>query len=319
MTPLVGLLGALLLLAGGVALVWSGLRARSRGGLESLQAVLDDGPEEHGSSIGALAVAWSRLTRVTDRAGRGSGSFDWLATALERTGWPLRPAEAALGVAGAALVAALLGGTVLGLPGFMFGGLVGGVTPLLVLKRSAGRVAVKADRQLPDVLGSLASSMRSGHSLKQGLEVVVDNTPDPLGREFGRVLAETKVGRTFDEALEAMAERVGSNDLRWTVRAMVIQARTGGRLADILEVLSEFMRDREEVRREVKALTADGRISALVLGLLPFGVAGALLALNPDYLTPLFVEPLGWIMLAGGALLMGLAMVWIRKIIQVEV
>lgn len=319
MTPLVGILGALLLLIGGVALVWSGLRARSRGGLERLRIVLDEGPAAHESSVGPLAVAWSRLTRVTDRAGRGSGFFDWLATALERTGWPWRPAEAALGVAGMASVGALVGAVMLGGVGFLLGAALGGAVPLLVLKRAAGKVAVKADAQLPDALGSLASSMRSGHSLKQGLEAVVDNTPDPLGRELGRVLAETKVGRTFDEALEAMAERVGSNDLRWTVRAMIIQSRTGGRLADILEVLSEFMRDREEVRREVRALTADGRISALVLGALPFLVAGALLVMNPDYVMPLFTEPLGWMMLAGGGVLMGFAMLWIRKIIQVEV
>lgn len=319
MTTLVGVLGALLLLVGGVALVWSALRARSRGGLERLRAVLDDGPEAHDSSVSSLAVAWSRLTRVTDRAGQGSGFFDWLGAALERTGWPLRPAEAALGAAGVAVAAGLVGGVVLGLGGFVLGVLVGGAVPLFVLKRAAGKVAEKADRQLPDVLGSLSSSMRSGHSLRQGIEAVIDNTSDPLGRELSRVLAETKVGRSFDEALEAMAERVGSNDLRWTVRAMIIQSRTGGRLADILEVLSEFMRDREEVRREVKALTADGRISALVLGVLPFGVVGALLMFNPDYLLPMTREPLGLLMLGGALVLMGLAMVWIRKLVQVEV
>lgn len=319
MTPVVGILGALLLLGGGAALVWSGVQARSRGGVERLRAVLDDGPRGDESSVASLAVFWSRMTRVTDRAGRGTGFFTWLGTALERTGWALRPAEAALGVAGVAVVVGLLGMAMGGLLGFLLGAATGAVAPLLVLRRAEGKVAVKADRQLPDVLGSLASSMRSGHSLNQGMEAVVDHAPDPLGREFGRVLAETKVGRSFDDALEAMAERIGSNDLRWTVRAMIIQSRTGGRLADILEVLSEFMRDREEVRREVKALTADGRMSALVLGALPFLVAGALMLLNPTYLGPLFTEPLGWMMLAGGGVVMALAMMWIRKIIQVEV
>lgn len=324
MTAALGVLGALLLLGGGGALIWAGRRQASANSVERLRAVIDaprDAQKDKGTddSVGALATLWSQLGRVADKAGRGSNTFTWLGDKLERAGWPLRPGEAAVGVAGLAVAGALLGGAAAGPGGAVLLALLAGGGPIFWLKRTAAKVSVKADRQLPELLGSLAASMRSGHSLTQGLEAVADQTGPPLGREFQRVLAETQMGRGLDGALEAMAERVDSNDLRWTVRAMVIQSRTGGRLADILEVLSEFMRDREEVRREIKALTAEGRISALILGGLPFFVAGALLFLSPDYLNPLFAEPMGWAMLAGAGVLMGFAMMWIRKIIQIEV
>lgn len=320
MSPLLGILAAALLLGGGATLVVFGLRQSRRTGVDRLRAAIDENIDSSSREVSVLAQAWTAMTAATERVGRGGSVLAWLGAALERAGWPLRPAEFGVGVVGAVIVAGLLSAVLLGtaVAGIFFA-LVAGIVPVLVLKRQARRVAEKVDRQLPDVLGQMASSLRSGHSLTQAIEVVGEQASAPLGPQFNRVIAETRVGRGLDDALLAMAERAGSTDLRWSVRAMLIQARTGGKLSDVLEVLAEFMRDREEVRREVRALTADGRISAWVLGLLPFFVAGALLIMSPDYLTPLFTEALGLVMLAVAAVLMTIGMLWIRKVIQVEV
>lgn len=320
MSPLVGIIGAALLVGGGVLLVVLGLRQAQRTGVNRLRAAIDEGIPGDSREVSVLAQAWTAMTAATERAGKGGSVLTWLGTALERAGWPLRPAEFGIAVAGATVLAALAASVALGgIAAGLLAGLVVAVVPVLVLQRQARVLGEKADRQLPDVLGQLASSLRSGHSLNQALEAASEQADAPLGPQFARVIAETRVGRSLEEALAAMAERVGSNDLRWTVRAMMIQARTGGKLSDVLEVLAEFMRDREEVRREVRALTADGRMSAWILGLLPFVILGMLLVSSRDYLTPLVTEPLGFVMIAVAAVLMVLGMVWIRKIVRVEV
>ena len=116
-----------------------------------------------------------------------------------------------------------------------------------------------------------------------------------------------------------MGERVGSTDLRWAVRAMLIQRRTGGKLAEILDVLTEFMHDRMEIRREVRALTAEGKISAIILMALPFVVLAGVLSTNATYLQPMLTNPLGRVMIIGALGSMGLAWFLIRGIIKVEV
>lgn len=320
MSPLVGIVGAALLAGGGLALVVFGWRQSRRTGVDRLRAAIDADIDATSPEISALAQAWTAMTAATERAGKGGSVLVWLGGALERAGWPLRPSEFGIGVAAAAgvvgiLVAGILGNVAVGI----LAGMAVGIVPVLVLGRQASILGRKADRQLPDVLGQLAASLRSGHSLNQAIEAAGDQTAAPLGPQMARVVAETQVGRSLEDALAAMAERVGSTDLRWSVRAMMIQSRTGGKLSDVLEVLAEFMRDREEVRREVQALTADGRMSAWILGLLPFFVLGALLVVSREYLTPLVTDPMGFVMIGAAAVLMAVGMLWIRKIIRVEV
>lgn len=320
MSMLIGIVGAVLLVGGGVLLVGFGLRQSQRTGVDRLRAAIDAEVASDSRELSVLAQAWAAMTAATERAGKGGSVLAWLGTALERAGWPLRPAEFGVAVAGATILAALVGSVALGgIAAGLLTGLVVAVVPVVVLRRQARVLSEKADSQLPDVLGQLAASLRSGHSLNQAIEAASEQVAAPLGPQFARVIAETRVGRSLDDALLAMAERVGSNDLRWTVRAMMIQARTGGRLSDVLDVLAEFMRDREEVRREVRALTADGRMSAWILGLLPFFILGALLLTSRDYLTPLVTEPLGFVMIGVAVVLMAVGMVWIRKIVRVEV
>lgn len=319
MSPMVGLFAAVLLAGAGVVLVVAGQRATARTGVKRLRAVLDDAPADERERSN-LAAAWTQLTRATDRAGRRSDAFAWLGGVLERGDVALRPGEAAVGAGALAVSGAVLGGLLAGgLGGAVGGGLVFVLAPLMWLVRRANKVSAKVDRQLPDVLGALASSLRSGHSLLQAVEAASERTSAPLGPQLARVVHEMRLGRSMEDALTSMADRMGSTDLRWTVRAMIIQSRTGGRLADILDTLAEFMRDREEVRREVRALTADGRLSAWILSLLPVGVTGALLVMSPDYLAPLVNEAAGLAMIAGAVVLMVAAIVWIRRVVRVEV
>lgn len=314
----VGLLGAALLLGGGLALLLTQRREMPERGVERLRALLEAG-EVPKTERSALAAAWTEVTRAIERAGSRSAWSQWAESQLERAGWPLRVGEFVVLVAGSGAAAGLLLAATAGPAGALLGVLFGASVPLVLLQRQGRRTGERADGQLPDLLGRLAASLRAGHSLDHALEYVAERAPAPLGPEFARVLAETRLGRPFDEALAAMAERVGSVDLRWSVRAILVQRRTGGHLADILDVLADFMREREEVRREVRALTADGRMSAAVLIGLPFAVAGALLVVSPGYLAPLVTEPLGLVMSIGAGLLMTVATLWIRRTVRVEV
>ena len=127
----------------------------------------------------------------------------------------------------------------------------------------------------------MASSLRAGHSFLQSLDTVAKEIAQPAAAEFQRVVAEIRLGRPAEDALEALAERVGSPDFKWAVLAVNIQREVGGNLAEILDTVADTLRERAMLRRQIKVLTAEGRLSAWVLGLLPFGIALYMFAVNP--------------------------------------
>lgn len=316
-TSLIAIIGAGLLLTGGLVLLYLAWQNRRARGVERLRRVL---VEDHDEPVDpSLAATWSALVRAAEDLGSGSGLYATLGEKLTRAGWVLNPTEFLLLLGGLAVGAGFLGWTLNGLLVALMFALAAPIATYLLLSGQADRYATRCDAQLPEALGQMGSAMRSGHSLQQALEGVAEHGPQPLAGEVARVLADTRVGRPLDEALVSMAERVGSTDLRWAVRAMLIQRRTGGKLADILDVLAEFMRERMEVRREVKALTAEGRISAIILMGLPFVVLGGVMATNPGYLQPMLVNPLGRVMILAALGSMGVAWFLIRGIIKVEV
>lgn len=315
--PAIGVLGAALLLVGGLVLLTLAAQARRRKGVERLRRVLLEDAVDHEDP--SLAATWSALVRSAEQLGSGSGLYDTLATRLGRAGWALGPTEFLLLLGGLMAVGGFVGWRLNGVVVAACLAVAGPIAAWLLLSGRADRYSARCDEVLPDVLGQMGSAMRAGHSLQQAMEGVAAHGPQPLAAELGRVLSDTTVGVPLDEAMVALGERVGSLDLRWAVRAMLIQRRTGGRLADILDVLAEFMRDRMEVRREVRALTAEGKISAVILMALPFVVLAGVVVTNPAYLEPLLVNPLGRILIAGAMLGMGLAWFLIRGIIKVEV
>ncbi|PWU62165.1 hypothetical protein DLE60_01890 [Micromonospora globispora] len=218
-------------------------------------------------------------------------------------------------VAGAVLLG-LLGGVV----GVLLGAALGWLGPGLHrrLRKSRRRQAF-AD-QLPDALQLIVGSLRSGFSLAQAIDAVVqDSPPGPLTAELGRAMAEVRLGSNLDDALQRVAGRVENEDLAWAVMAIRIQRDTGGNLAEVLETTVETLRERDRLRRHVRALSAEGRLSAYVLIAMPIVMAIWMLLTRREYLSPLWTTPIGLTMLIGAALLMVIGIFWMARWIKVEV
>ena len=239
---------------------------------------------------------------------------------LEQANLPLRPAEALFFYAAAVAligVVALTGAPSLAV-GVIFTALVAAI-PIIVVRTLRKRRLKAFEAQLPDTLNLLAGSLRAGYSFLQGLEAVVRETSDPMGRELRRVLAEARLGRPLDDALADVAVRMESRDFDWSVLAIRIQREVGGNLAELLQTVAETMVQRSRLRGEVKALTAEGRISGIIMGLLPVGLGLFMFTASPTYIDDLFGSFLGWTMVIGSAVMAAAGFAWIQKIIKIEV
>jgi len=215
------------------------------------------------------------------------------------------------------LVGLLLGG---GNPviGFFFV-VVGLFAPWIYLgiRRSRRRKAFNSG--LPDTLQLMSGSLAAGLSLAQSIDTIVREGAEPIASEFRRVLVETRLGVSLEDALEGVAERFDSKDFEWVVMAIKIQRQVGGNLAELLDTVAATMREREYVRRQVAALAAEGKLSAWVLGGLPPLFMVYLLLTNYDYVIVMFQKPLGWAMLAGAATILGVGVFWMSRLVKVEV
>jgi tight adherence protein B len=178
--------------------------------------------------------------------------------------------------------------------------------------------AQKLQEQLPDALSLMSASVEGGQTFQRAIDMYRHDARAPLSEELGRVMSEVAVGSDLVVALENMAERCGVEDLKWAVEAVRIQQSTGGRLGPILHTLSAFMRTRQEVRREVQSLSAEGRISGYVLFAIPFFVAAVIELKDPGYLQPM-LHGIGLVVLlgAGGLMLLGFGIV--RRLVKIEV
>ena len=260
-----------------------------------------------------------RAVDATGRIARERGVLDLLEKRLEQADLPLRPAEALFFYLAATAIALVIGLLLGGLMGMaMFGALVG-LLPLAMLIFLAGRRRRKFASQLPDTLQLLAGSLRAGYSLLQGVDAVAQEVDDPMGSELRRVLAEARLGRPLEEALEDAAERMGSADFSWAVMAVRIQREVGGNLAELLDTVSETMISRERLRRDVRALTAEGRVSAIVLGILPVAMGFLMYTLNPNYIGKLFDTTMGQVMSIGSGLLALIGFYWMKKTVEIEI
>jgi tight adherence protein B len=151
------------------------------------------------------------------------------------------------------------------------------------------------------------------------MDAVIRQENQPAAGEFSRALAEARIGVDLDSALEAVAIRMGSDDLRWTVMAMRIQQGVGGNLAEVLLTIADTIRERAYLRRQVSALSAEGRLSAYILVALPLVVATWLFISSPDYMRPLYTTPMGEVMLAIAAVMLAVGAFWMHRTIRVEV
>ncbi|MBM6405983.1 type II secretion system F family protein [Phycicoccus sp. CSK15P-2] len=211
--------------------------------------------------------------------------------------------------------------------GFLFGGvwvllvgaLVGFILPPFALRFMAKRRGRKFEEVLPDVMMLVATSLASGFSLLQALDSVAKDAPEPASKEFSRALAEARIGADVSDALDSMAVRMDSRNMHWTTMAIRIQREVGGNLAETLRTTAGTLREREMLRRQVRALSAEGRLSAYVLVALPIGLFLFSLKANYEYVSLLWTTTLGIGMSVAGIVSMTIGIFWMRKVVTIEV
>jgi tight adherence protein B len=191
--------------------------------------------------------------------------------------------------------------------------------PLLYIVGKRHKRMRKIEQQLPDVLDLISRALKAGHALPSGLQMAGDETPDPIGREFRIVHDEVNYGVAVPTALMNLATRVPSTDMRYFVIAVLIQRETGGNLTELLGGISALIRERLKLLGKVRVLSAEGRMSAWILGLLPFVVGGVINLINPQFMSVLWTDPMGLKMIYAALVMMSLGALWMRKIIQIRV
>ncbi|HQR27742.1 MAG TPA: type II secretion system F family protein [Nocardioides sp.] len=276
---------------------------------------VDDSPNERDAVVAQAKKAATQMLK------RNKSLEARIASRLEGAGSELKPAEWLLLHTSILLTAGLLGMLIGGgalLVGLLFaaGGLF---LPWAWLGFRKGRRLKAFNASLPDTLQLLAGSLQAGLSLQQSVDTIVREGNEPISSEFKRVLVETRLGVSLEDALEGITERFESKDFAWIVMAIKIQRQVGGNLAELLNTVAATIREREYMRRQVAALAAEGKMSAYVIGGLPPAFLIYLLMVNRDYVMPMFTDPKGWLMLAGGALLLGVGIFWMSRLVKVEV
>ncbi|HWB89362.1 MAG TPA: type II secretion system F family protein [Acidimicrobiia bacterium] len=274
--------------------------------------------EERGSFLARIPLL-NRFTEAAEEEVKKRGLLSGVNATLEQANIPMSPGEAILGMFG---LAAVIGILVAIFSGLVTGAVVFGILMLLfifLIRFAGAREKRKFENQLPDTLTLMSTSLRAGYSLLQATEAVSAEAPDPTAREFGRAIAEARLGRTVTDALVGVVDRTQSKDFEWAVMAIEIQREVGGNLAEVLQTVGDTMRARNRLKGEIKALTAEGRISAIVLGALPFLLFGFLWFSNRDYLQPLIENVFGQIAIGVGILLMAGGLFWLKKIVDIEI
>ena len=237
---------------------------------------------------------------------------------LEQADLPIRPAEAIFLYLVAVVVIGVLGLLANFLVAIVLAAVVA-VVPWFVLNYLAKRRTTAFTSQLPDMLQLLATTLRSGFSILQGLETVSRQLPEPIGEEMRQVVTESRLGRPLVQALDEVAQRLHSDDFDWVVTAIAIQREVGGNLAELLDIVAATMQERERLRREVQTLTAEGRIGAIIISILPVAIGLFVYAVNPSYIQPLWHSVAGKIALFGSIGLAVAGIAWLRKIVQIEI
>jgi len=285
----------------------------------SAQEVEEFDPLSHEDPSLAETAVVKRMVGLTGRLAERAGLLTRTEDALEQADLPLRPAEA-LFLYSAALFAIGLFGILLAPIGLaLVLVVVAAVVPILWLQRRRAKRLRNFQMQLPDTLNLLSGSMRAGFSFAQGLESVANEATEPTRRELQRVFTESRLGRPVEDALEDSAERMKSVDMMWAVMAIRIQREVGGNLAELLDTVADTMTQRERIRLEIKALTAEGRFSGYVLGIFPIAFAGVLYVSQPAYIGTLFENTYGIMACVGALVMMFFGYIWLRKILQIEV
>lgn len=276
--------------------------------------------QEQTTVLGTSTVARSAVG-MAERVVRSRDLETVLGGRLEAAGLPLRSSEWVLIHLAATLLLGflllLLGGG--SLVAALVGIGIGVIGPFLWLSIKKSRRQAAFLAQLPDTLTLMSGSMSAGLSLAQAADTVVREGQPPISGEFNRALIEHRLGVPIEDGLDGIAERMASKDLAWVVMAVRIQRQVGGNLAELFQTISATLREREQLARQVRVLSAEGRLSAWILGSLPVLLLLYLLLTRPDYLAVMLYDPLGWLLIAVGAVGMVIGIFALRKVVQVEV
>ena len=190
--------------------------------------------------------------------------------------------------------------------------------PRLLVNRSRRKRREAFAAQLDGTLQLLAGSLRAGYGLLQAVNNIAAEAAAPTGQEFGRIVVETRLGRDLVESLTVLAQRMDSPDFRWVTQAIEIQRSVGGDLSQILDTVGQTIRERNQIRRQISALSAEGRISSYILIAIPFFLAVFILVMAPEFIAPLWTTTSGLVAIAVGAVLMLVGIAWIRRLVRLR-
>ena len=307
------LLVGLAIASGGAA----GTKMRSR--LEDV--VSGEGPAPEMTAVEALRKTISPLTII-----RGFLSGEWLGKVendLRMADSQLKPVDlltirVAFAGLGFAMPFLFIGG-VIGLLGAVAAAGVAFQLPQMWIKHRIVARSKKLEEQLPEALTMISNSLKAGFGLLQSLSLTADQLAHPVSTELAQTVYETNVGSSMDEAFIALNERCNSYDLDLVVTAILVQRTSGGNLGEILENVAATMRERVRIRAEITTLTAQQMLTGVVIGMMPIGVGLLFLLVSPDYITPLFTETIGKMMLATAVVLETVGIMVIRRILAIEV
>lgn len=263
-----------------------------------------------------LGRAADAASRMASRAlGNRRGALE---DALEQAGIKSRPQDFLVLVASGMVALFALGLLVWGPAQGLLLLLLGPLAGWLVVRVATNRRRKRFALQLDETLSILSGSLRAGYSLPQAAATVATEAEAPTSEEFARVINEARVGRPFVAALEDAARRMRNDDFGWIVQAIAINREVGGNLADVLEGVGHTIRERTQLKRQVDALAAEGRFSAIVLGALPFVVFLLLSLVNPGYIGQFGESLMGMLMLVFAGILLVVGLFWLRAVVKIK-
>ena len=320
MAGMVFLAVVLAMVAIALIMEWARDRRRRTGALDQLRkltseptvvagganSILRDAQAAEASWIPRLSARMPHLADITSQLERAE-------LAWTPQSYLFRGAGFAIGLGSAAML--VTGKWILVLPIVMLGALL----PHFYVRRRIKKRLRAFEEHLPDSIDLMGRAIRAGHPLSSGFKMVADEGSEPVAGEIRRVFEEQRFGMAFDDSLLAMADRVPIVDTRILVTAILIQREVGGNLAEVLDKIAHVIRERFQIRRQLRTYTAQGRISGITVGSLPIALGFGLFLVNPDYILTLFREPIGHVLLGVGAVLQVLGYLWIRKIVNIEI
>lgn len=238
---------------------------------------------------------------------------------MQQAGWPLLGSEFQVVFLGSGLAGGIILGLLTMTPIHGLVGMAAGCLLCMVIVEIRIHQRQKAFvNQLADMLTMISNALRAGFSFMQALDHIASEMEDPVKTEIRKVIMDVNIGIPLEEALNKMTDRVGSSDFHLVVAAVLIQRQVGGNLAQVLDNISETINERVRMRQEINTLTTQGKMSGLVLGCMPFALALLFQLVNPNYLNPLWENPLGQMAVAGALILMAIGAGIIYKIVNIK-